>query len=171
LADVSFKSPLFSFAQNRGKFALYRLQPTTIPPAPQSGTQGQTGRKKRRTFWLAYSCVFLFYFSHLAKLPLTDICSKHLLFTFAQNRGKFVPNCLALQLLHLLCKAAHKGKQGVKKGKPFNGSPCHVVFCSMCFHSLLIKTTPNPIIFSKSFALWQNTFPLPNSLSKTKFVL
>ena len=92
-------------------------------------------------------------------------------FSFAQNWGKFAPNCLALQLLHLLRKAAHKGKQGAKKGEPFNGSPCHVVFCSVHSYTLLMKATPNTIVFSKNFALWQNTFSLSNSLSKTKFVL
>ena len=76
-------------------------------------------RKCQPIWWLAFTCN---HFSHLAKSSLADTCSKHLLFTFSQNRGKFAPNCLALQLLHLLRKAAHRGKQGAKKGEPF-GSP------------------------------------------------
>lgn len=91
--------------------------PATTPPIPQSRTQGQTGRKKGEPFWLAYSCVFLFYISYLIKSLLTDICSKHLLFTFAQNRGKFALNCLALQLT--LSAKRHTGANMVQKRRTF----------------------------------------------------
>ena len=141
------QTPSFSLRPKSGQIRSKLPCPATTPPALQSGTQGHTRRKKGEPFWLAFSCVFLFYFSYLVKSPLADICSKHLLFSFAQNRGKFAPNCLALPLLHLLRKAAHKGKQGAKKGEPFNGSSCHVAFCSVYSYSLLIKTTPNLIGF------------------------
>jgi hypothetical protein len=62
------------------------------------------------------------HFSHLSKFPFTDINFQYPLFPFAQNRGKFAPNCFSLQLFHLLYKVAHRGKQGAKKGEPF-GSP------------------------------------------------
>ena len=70
------------------------------------------------------------YLLHLAKSPFADICSNHPLFSFAQNRGKFAPNCLSLQLFHLLYKVAHRGKQGAKKGEPF-GSPFLSYFYSI----------------------------------------
>ena len=141
------QAPSFSLRPKSGQICFKQSYPATTPPVSQSGTQGQTGRKKGEPFWLAYSCVFLFYISYLIKSLLTDICSKHLLFTFAQNRGKFALNCFSLQLLHLLRKAAHKGKQDAKKGEPFNGSSCYVVFCSVNFYTLLMKTTPNSMGF------------------------
>ena len=113
------QTPPFFFRSKSGQICSKLPCPATTPPVPQSGTQGQTGRKKGEPFWLAYSCVFLFYISYLIKSLLTDICSKHLLFTFAQNRGKFALNCFSLQLLHLLRKAAHKGKQDAKKRRTF----------------------------------------------------
>lgn len=90
------QTPLFFLRPKSGQIRSKLPCPATTPPVSQSGTQGQTGRKKGEPFWLAYSCVFLFYFSYLVKSPLADICSKHLLFSFAQNQGKFVLNCLAL---------------------------------------------------------------------------
>ena len=137
------KHLLFFFAQNRGKFAPNYLSLQLLHLLCKVAHRGTQGAKKGEPFWLAYSCVFLFYISYLIKSLLTDICSKHLLFTFAQNRCKFAPNYLSLQLLHLLYKVAHRGTQGAKKGEPFNGSSCHVVFCSVYSYSLLMKTTPN----------------------------
>ena len=141
------QAPSFPFAQNRGKFAPNCLALQLLHLLYKVAHKGKQGAKKGEPFWLAYSCVFLFYISYLIKSLLTDICSKHLLFTFAQNRGKFALNCFSLQLLHLLRKAAHKGKQDAKKGEPFNGSSCYVVFCSVNFYTLLMKTTPNSMGF------------------------
>lgn len=119
LADICSKHPLFPFAQNRGKFAPNCLALQLLHLLYKVAHKGKQGAKKGEPFWLAYSCVFLFYISYLIKSLLTDICSKHLLFTFAQNRGKFALNCFSLQLLHLLRKAAHKGKQDAKKRRTF----------------------------------------------------
>ena len=47
--------PAFFLRPKSGQIRSKLPFPATVPPALQSGTQGQTGRKKRRTFWLAYS--------------------------------------------------------------------------------------------------------------------
>ena len=49
------QAPSFSLRPKSGQIRSKLPFPATVPPALQSGTQGQTGRKKRRTFWLAYS--------------------------------------------------------------------------------------------------------------------
>ena len=49
------QTPSFFLRLKSGQIRSKLPFPATVPPALQSGTQGQTGRKKRRTFWLAYS--------------------------------------------------------------------------------------------------------------------
>ena len=49
------QAPAFSLRPKSGQIRSKLPFPATTPPALQSGTQGQTGRKKRRTFWLAFS--------------------------------------------------------------------------------------------------------------------
>ena len=125
------QAPSFSLRPKSGQIRSKLPCPATTPPVPQSGTQGQTGRKKRQTLLVhLFLRIFILFFVS-GKVPLADICFKHLLFSFAQNRGKFAPNCLILQLFHLFRKAAHKGKQGAKKGEPFNGSSC-LLFSVLC---------------------------------------
>ena len=81
-----------------------------------------------------FTCKF---FSHLAKLPLADVCSEPLLFSVAQNRGKFALYCLSLQLLQLLCKAAHRGKSGGTGGDLAPVDAANQILCSFnSFHPL-----------------------------------
>ena len=44
------QAPSFSLRPKSGQIRSKLPFPATVPPALQSGTQGQTGRKKRRTF-------------------------------------------------------------------------------------------------------------------------
>lgn len=110
-------------------------------------------------------------FSHLSKSTLADINSQYPLFPLPKIGANLLQTGLVLQTTPPALQSGTQGQTGRKKGEPFNDSPCHVIFCSVHSYTLLMKTTPNPIVFSKSFALWQNTFSLSNSLSKIKFVL
>ena len=111
----SLQTPPFFLRPKSGQIRSKLLCPATIPSVPQSGTQGQTGRKKRQTLLVhLFFRIFILFFAS-GKVNSGRCLLPKPPFFFTQNRGKFAPNCLALQLLHLLSKAAHKGKQGAKK--------------------------------------------------------
>ena len=95
----------------------------------------------QRTFHLQifFASVKVLFCRYLFSIPLSS---------FAQNRGKFAPNHLALQLLHLLCKAAHKGKQG---GTGWCFCPTYAINRNICFFNSFSTSSQQFIILLTPF--------------------
>ena len=153
LCRYLLQTPLFSFAQNRGKFAPNCLALQLLHLFRKAAHKGKQGAKKGEPFWLAFSCVFLFYFSYLVKSSLADICSKHLLFSFTQNRGKFAPNCLALPLAPPAPQNGTQGQTVCKKSEPlWLASLRCFLFCELLC-SFDENYSQSDRIFSRNFVL------------------
>ena len=141
------QTPLFSFAQNRGKFAPNCLALQLLHLFRKAAHRGKHGAKKAKPFGsptLAYFySIFRIWQSHLWQM----FAPKTSFFPSPKIGANSLQTALPCKLLHLFYKVAHRGKQGAKKGEPFNDSSCYVVFCSVNFYALLMKTTPNLIEF------------------------
>ena len=111
------QTPPFFFRSKSGQICSKLPCPATTPPVPQSGTQGQTGRKKRRNLLARlFFRIFILFFASDKVLPCRYLLQTPPFF-FAQNRGKLAPNCLALQLT--LSAKRHTGANMVQKRRTF----------------------------------------------------
>ena len=120
-------------------------------------------RKRQPIWWLAFTCK---HFSHLSKSPLADINFQYPLFSFAQNRGKFAPNCLALPLAPPAPQSGTQGQTVCKKSEPLWLASLHCFLFYELLYSFDENYSQSDRIFSRSFAFWQNALhkTIPHSL-------
>ena len=109
-------------------------------------TRANRAQKRRNLLARLFFRIFILCFASVKVLPCGYLLQAPSFFLRPKS-GQIRSKLLCPATTSPTPQSGTQGQTGRKKGEPFNGSSCHVVFCSVYSYSLLIKTTPNLIGF------------------------